>query len=228
MNLVENINGPTNSLVAWLSVSGFEPGDRLPPERILCAELGVTRGALRKTLTALEIEGTIERHVGRGTYLSTTPSNGWTNQPFIARLAEITSPHDAMMARISLEPELAGYAAIHGSPRQVAEARRLADGMRRANSWSEYEDLDSKLHELIALASGNPLLAELHRIVNAVRVSVVWSNLALPPDGPPADYHSFSEHDAIILALEQRDRPAAHAAMRAHLKSVRATLLKDD
>ncbi|RZV99750.1 MAG: FCD domain-containing protein, partial [Rhodobacteraceae bacterium] len=49
-----------------------------------------------------------------------------------------------------------------------------------------------------------------------------------PRDGPPADYHSFAEHDAIIEALERRDRQAAHAAMRAHLKSVRATLLKDD
>jgi len=72
------------------------------------------------------------------------------------------------------------------------------------------------------------LLAEMHRIVNAVRVSVVWSRLELPQHGPPADYHSFAEHDAIIDALEKRDRHAARTAMREHLKSVRATLLKDD
>lgn len=146
----------------------------------------------------------------------------------VARLAEVTSPHDAMMARLTLEPELAGHAAIHASPRHLAEARRLADGMRAASNWAEYESLDTRLHELIAIASRNPLLVELHRIVNAVRVSVVWSNLQIPEHGPPKDYHSFAEHDAIIDALESRDRRAAHAAMRAHLKSVRATLLKDD
>ena len=107
-------------------------------------------------------------------------------------------------------------------------ARSLADGMRKAADWAEYEQLDARLHELIAVASGNPLLAELHRIVNAVRVKVVWSKLELPRGGPPTDYHSFAEHDEIIEALERRDRLAAHAAMRNHLKSVRATLLKDD
>ena len=104
----------------------------------------------------------------------------------------------------------------------------LADAMRAARNWAEYEQLDSRLHELIAVATGNPLLVELHRIVNAVRLSVVWSNLEIPRDGPPDNYHSFSEHDKIISALEQRDRRAAHTAMRNHLKSVRATLLKDD
>lgn len=200
----------------------------MPPERQLSETLRISRGELRKAMTALEADGIVERHVGRGTFLR-TPSPAETDyEPLFARLAEITSPHDAMMARLSLEPELAGYAAIHASQRQLTEARNLANAMRTAANWAEYEDLDARLHELIAVASGNPLLAELHRIVNAVRVSVVWSFLEIPQDGPPEDYHSFSEHDEIILALESRDRKAAHTAMRNHLKSVRATLLKDD
>ena len=215
-------------LASWLDQSGAEPGDRLPPERDLSEKLGMSRGELRKAMTALESEGLVERHVGRGTFLRAPSSIDPSGHLLVSRLSQITSPHDAMMARLSLEPELAGYAAIHAAPRHLDEARELAEGMRAANSWAEYEELDARLHELIAVASGNPLLAELHRIVNAVRVSVVWSKLELPRHGPPADYHSFAEHDAIIEALERRDRPAAHAAMRDHLKSVRATLLKDD
>lgn len=177
---------------------------------------------------ALEAEGLVERHVGRGTFLRTPSAEDASNEPLVRRLAEITSPHAAMMARLSLEPELAGHAAIHAAPRHLVEARRLTEDMRSAKDWAEYEAMDARLHELIAVASGNPLLAELLRIVNAVRLSVVWSNLEIPQDGPPADYHSFAEHDAIVEALERRDRTAAHAAMRTHLKSVRATLLKDD
>lgn len=222
-----------DALASWLTNSGAASGDRLPPERELSEQLGVTRGELRKALTALEAEGIVERYVGRGTFLrstaTNTPSTGAaTSEQFISRLSEITSPHAAMMARLSLEPELAGHAAIHAAPRHLTEARALADDMRSAANWAEYEELDSRLHELIAAASGNPLLAELHRIVNAVRVSVVWSRLELPQDGPPANYHSFDEHDEIIAALEKRDRAAAHAAMKNHLRSVRATLLKDD
>ena len=215
-------------LANWLGQSGAEPGDRLPAERGLSEKLGMSRGELRKAMTVLEAEGLVERHVGRGTFLRARSTIDPSSQVLVGRLSQITSPHDAMMARLSLEPELAGYAAIHAAPRHLAEARDLADGMRAAKDWAKYEELDARLHELIAVASGNPLLAELHRIVNAVRVSVVWSKLEIPRHGPPADYHSFAEHDAIIEALERRDRLAAHAAMRKHLKSVRATLLKDD
>jgi len=228
MNYLGATTASRDALANWLANSGAAPGDRLPPERDLCERLGISRGELRKAMTNLEAEGIVERHVGRGTFLRSPSAADEKNEPLVMRLAEITSPHAAMMARLSLEPELAGHAAIHASPRHLAEARRLAEGMRSATNWTEYERLDARLHELIAMASGNPLLAELHRIVNAVRVSVVWSRLELPLDGPPADYHSFSEHDEIIAALESRDRWAAHAAMRNHLKSVRATLLKDD
>ena len=227
-----NVQGPTtasrDALASWLANSDAVPGDRLPPERDLCGRLGISRGELRKAMTTLEAEGIVERHVGRGTFLRTPSATDKSNEPLVRRLAEITSPHAAMMARLSLEPELAGHAAIHAAPRHLTEARNLAEGMRAATNWAEYERLDARLHELIAVASGNPLLAELHRITNAVRVSVVWDRLELPEDGPPKDYHSFAEHEEIITALESRDRVAAHAAMRNHLKSVRATLLKDD
>ena len=228
MNYVNTTKASRDELLGWLARSGIAPGDRLPPERRLCEQLGMSRGDLRKVLITLEAEGTVERHVGRGTFLRTPSAADEGSKPVIKHLAEVTSPHAAMMARLSLEPELAGHAAIHAAPRHLTEARRLADEMRAAKNWAEYERLDARLHELIAVASGNPLLAELHRIVNAVRVSVVWSRLALPQDGPPADYHSFDEHDEIIAALESRDRNAAHAAMRNHLKTTRAALLKDD
>ncbi len=228
MSLSSAITAPRDAVTGWLASSGAVPGDRLPPERNLSERLGISRGELRKALTTLETEGIVERQVGRGTFLRAPSTAAMSDESLVKHLSEITSPHAAMMARLSLEPELAGHAAIHAAPRHLTEARQLANGMRVAANWAEYEQLDARLHELIAVASGNPLLAELHRIVNAVRVSVVWSKLELPQDGPPTGYHSFSEHDAIIEALERRDRKAAHSAMRDHLKSVRATLLKDD
>ena len=229
MNVHGAISTPRDAITGWLAGSGVVPGDRLPPERNLSEILGMSRGELRKALTMLEAEGVVERYVGRGTYLRRPTSVTKSDVPLVKRLAEITSPHAAMMARLSLEPELAGQAAIHAAPRHLAEARALAEGMRQAGNWSEYETLDARLHELIAVASGNPLLAELHRIVNAVRVSVVWSRPGAPPGWTTGRLpFLFAEHDAIIEALERRDRRAAHEAMRAHLKSVRATLLKDD
>ncbi|MEM9220989.1 MAG: FCD domain-containing protein [Pseudomonadota bacterium] len=210
----------------FLRDTGLEPGDRLPPERALSNALGISRAELRKALTIMEANGDIERQVGRGTYLA--EASGKNQSTDMAALVARTSPHEAMMARLALEPQLAGMAAIHAAPHQLARVRSLASEMRSSGTWEAYEDLDARFHETIAKAARNALLEELHRIVNAVRVSVVWARLDVPRGGPPASYHSFGEHDAIVAALERRDRAAAQDAMRAHLKSVSATLTRED
>lgn len=210
----------------WLGDRGFAPGERLPPERVLSETLGVSRSELRKALAILESDGVLRRHVGRGTYLQHAERSTAVGSD-VVRLAERTSPHEAMMARLTLEPELAALAALHATPKQLVEARRLNATMRAAPNWEDYERLDAEFHCAIAEAAGNSLLSELHRILNAVRVSVVWPRLDVPEGGPPVGYHSFAEHDAILDALDRRDRAGAHSAMRAHLKSTRATLLPE-
>lgn len=223
-------SGTLGRLEAWLAERGLGPGDRLPAERALSDSLGVSRAELRKALAVMETRGALRRHVGRGTFLArpAAPAGGPGVALAVPDLVRRTSPHEAMMARLALEPELAGLAAIHATPVQLESARALAAGMRAAESWEDYERLDAAFHQALAEASGNALLAELHRVLNAVRVSVVWPRLAVPAERPPEAYHSFDEHDAILAALDRRDRPGAVEAMRAHLRSTRATLVAED
>lgn len=209
----------------WIAKSDLREGSRLPPERSLCSQLGVSRTDLRQALAVLEFKGMIERHVGRGTFLAGEPDPLPVSRRELDRLAHQTSPHEAMVARLSLEPELASLAAIHATQRDLAEARSLCEAMRSASDWPTYERLDSEFHGLIALAAGNTLLSELHGIVNAVRVAVVWKRLDVPPDGPPLDYHSFREHEAIVSALDRRDRAGARAAMRSHIEAIMAAMI---
>lgn len=217
-------------LEGWIRKSEMAAGGRLPPERHLCDEFGVTRAELRKALAVLEIKGLVERKVGVGTFLTGTSRMEPPNEDHynLKALAEQISPHDAMETRLTMEPELASLAAIHATPRQLAEARSLAEAMREATDWATYERLDADFHAVIASASGNALMSELFKIVNAVRLAVVWKRLDVPPDGPPVGYHSFREHEAILDALEHRDRARAHAAMRAHIKSIVADMHADD
>lgn len=206
----------------WITGSGLARGDRLPPERALCETLGVSRAELRKALLVLEAEAVLERAVGRGTFLAKTPraSRGGDGiDRTIIALSESTGPVEAMQARLALEPELARRAALHATPKQLRELRGMAQAMREAGSWSSYEHLDSTFHEAIAGASDNALLGALHRILNGVRLAVVWRRLNPAERGPDPGYHSFAEHDAILAALEDRDAAAAAAAMQAHLES---------
>jgi DNA-binding FadR family transcriptional regulator len=212
-------------LKAWISTIDLPSDGRLPPERELAEMLGKSRAELRKSLAMLEAEGVLWRHVGKGTFLAKHARTA--DKPDVASIAHRTSPPEAMQVRMILEPEVAGLAARGATGAQIAELKALCIEMRRASSWPEYQQLDVRFHTALAQAAGNSLLAELHGLVNEVRRSVVWGGLAKRTLGPPKDYHSFAEHEAIISAIEARDRAGAMDAMRKHLNATSADLMGD-
>lgn len=211
----------------WIATSGLAEGDRLPPERSLSNQFGVTRSEVRKSLLLFEAEGLLSRHVGRGTYLAKMPKTAGNAgiESAIAALSQTTGPVESMQARLALEPELAALAALHATPVQLRELRRLCQAMPVASSWGSYEHLDSQFHETIAQASGNTLLQSMHRIVNGVRLVVVWRKLDTPDRGPETGYHSFAEHDAILTGIERRKPEDARQAMLTHLNSTLNTMM---
>ena len=198
---------------------------RLPPERRIAAELGLTRAAVRKTLDRLEAEGRIVRHVGRGTFLRGDHDGAGGAMETIKRH---TSPREAMQARLLVEPELAALAAVNASSEQIGRLRALAASMRTVPDWSGYEHLDGRFHREIAEAAGNKLLLAVHDLVNEVRRAVIWAWLDTRPAGPPADYSSFAEHEAILDAIARRDRQRAAQAMRDHLRTTSRKLIGSD
>ncbi len=211
----------------WITDSGLARGARLPPERELSAALGVSRTDLRNAFLLLASEGLLDRHVGRGTYLTkSTRSQPKARgiEAAVSHLSETTGPTDAMAARLVLEPDLARMAALSATPLQLRRLRELAASMRVATSWSAYETFDYEFHSAIAAASGNAMLTALFEIVNRVRQVVVWRKLAPSDCGPDPSYHSFDEHDAILAALDHRDGAAAAMAMTAHLHATLAAL----
>lgn len=197
-------------------------GERLPPERQLAAEFGVSRTEIRKALAKMEAEGRLSRQVGRGTFVQSLQPQ---TLPDLDSLQRGTSPREAMEARLLIEPELASLAAINATVKHIEAMRALAALMRQAQSWEAYEQYDGQLHSLIADAAGNKLLAAVHDIVNGVRRTVEWKWLDTRPSGPPADYSSFAEHDNIIGAIEKRDRTGAMEAMRRHLRTTSDKLI---
>ena len=206
---------------SWLAACSL-PNGRLPSERELALRFGVRRTELRKSLAVLEAEGWLERTVGRGTFLKSQP--GAALYPKAEHIAARTSPPEAMQARMIVEPEIARWAAVNATSLQVTAMRELNFRMRSAKTWNEYEDIDWKFHDLLAESTGNFLLVEIQRMVNGVRRAVVWGHIEKRPVGPEADYHSFSEHDAIIDAISERKPKEAADAMHLHLRSTASAL----
>jgi DNA-binding FadR family transcriptional regulator len=195
---------------------------RLPSERSLANSLGVGRAELRKALGILEGQGRIQRHVGKGTFLTGLQE---TANEIADRITLKTSPAAAMEARLLIEPELVSLAAEKATPEQVMELRRLCAEMKAADSWEIYAELDWRFHNMISAATGNILLTEIQQLLNQVRRRVVWGHLETPPPRPRPDYHSFAEHEAIVAGIAGRDPRAGAAAMRRHLEATRERLL---
>ncbi len=200
----------------------YAPGDRLPPERELIFKLGVGRTALRKGLDALEREGTIWRHVGKGTFIAAQNNN--VSGAVLTDLSQAVTPVHMMRARLSLEPALAREAAINASDDAVIRVQLARDRAASASTWDDYEAQDDAFHRAVAEATGNVLLLSLFDHLNQVRRAVAWNTVVRSSPCPPKEHSSYAEHNDIVEAIKLRDPQAAHAAMRKHLGSVSARL----
>jgi DNA-binding FadR family transcriptional regulator len=194
---------------------------KLPPERRFCGQLGVSRAELRKALAAMEADGLIWRHVGRGTFIGSRPVHNLDDLDFLRQLA---NPAQMMDARLAIEPALAALAARDGTPANFDEIRECSRRCRIAEEWRSYEGWDNKFHHAIAKATHNKVLLYLFDSFNVVRRSVVWGQ-ARKTERPPSDHFSFDQHDAILAAIEGGDAAQAAARMRAHLQTVRDRVL---
>ena len=216
-SMTDNLD-PVARLRSYIFDGGFAHGVRLPPERHLTDELGMSRATLRKALDALERDGVIWRHVGKGTFVS----DGSQQVPngALAELGRQLTPFRMMRARMAIEPAIAREAAVNASGDTQMRMQRALERSKAAATWREYEIQDDIFHRTVAEASDNLLLLSLFDQLNGVRRAVAWGNVTRRSALPSPDHSSFAEHDAIAKAIANRDPVAAYDAMRAHLRSV--------
>ena len=219
--------GALVQLRAYVAQGEFSINQRLPPERELCEQLGLARSELRKAFAVLESEGTIWRHVGKGTFVGSGHGEGSDLQS-IASIAKRTTPQQVMHARIVLEPQLAREAALHATAEHMEQLHENCTRARVAESWRQYETLDNRFHSLISQATQNMPLIAMYDQLNALRRTVVWGRLRRRHEHPPVDHHSFGEHEAILKAIGNRDTDLSVQAMKVHLRSVHDSLFPVD
>lgn len=195
---------------------GFEPGTRLPPERDLAQQLGVSRPSLREALIALDVEGRVEVRSNSGVFVSAARP-----QPVAQKTASLgESPSQLMEARSVIEGEVVVLACARTTPEQLARLRRLLHDMgadierRRARV-----DLDREFHLTLAEMSGNAVLAELVGRLFDERHSPISAKISSRFESTRTWKSALREHEAILKAVEARDPIAAQAAMRAHLRA---------
>ncbi len=213
-------NDALSELRNYIAQSGLKPGERLPAERVLTTELGITRSKLRKALDALEREGTIWRHVGKGTFVAATADDLDQMVKSPIELGKQLTPFKMMRARLTIEPAIAREAAINASGDALVHMKTAMERAHSATSWKSYETQDDEFHRAVAEASDNLLLLSIFDQLNLVRRAVAWGSVTRQSPGPAADHPSFDEHERIAAAIINRDPKTAQDAMRRHLRSV--------
>lgn len=214
-----------NHLLRIIQLGHYPEGSRLPTERQLASELSLGRGPIRRALAALEAEGRISRHIGRGTFVGGRPGRA-RPEPSVAFTGS-SSPADIMETRLTIEPRIAAMAAVRASREDINYLRVCVTKSELADTWAAWNRWDATFHRTIALAARNAMLADLVDLINTARRLQFSSQVRKAGTGSEWRKLLIQQHRRIIEAIAARDPQAAALAMRNHLNSVEDRLFGD-
>jgi GntR family transcriptional repressor for pyruvate dehydrogenase complex len=196
----------------------LRPGDRLPGERDLAQELGVSRPSVRSGLEALESMGVVVSRRGAGTFIADGPPDlGTEPLRLLASLHRFT-PSEMFEARLVLEVGVAGLAARHAGPEHLAAmAEETTEMFASREDPAAFLRHDVRFHRAVAEGCGNRVLAALMEMVAAQFYAQRKDTVE-----NARDLHDAAEmHRRIYRAVRARDVEAARAAMAEHLERAR-------
>lgn len=194
---------------------------RLPTERRLAADFGVSRTTVRRALSLLEADGLLSREVGRGTFIrDSAPATPMTG---VGDLTNI-SPADVMAVRSLLEPAAMPIVVTRATAQDFLEIDRCLERGDAAETYADFEIWDMAFHRAIIQASHNPLLVRLYAEVDSARHTQLFGELKRRHDSAAKRARYQAQHRAVAEAARSRDADEAVMAMRAHLSDVTTSL----
>lgn len=199
-----------------IAAGEFVPGQRLPAERDLAQQLGVSRPSVREALIALEIEGKVEVRVGAGVFVMAPPST-----PPSEPLEEGEGPFELLGARRVVEGETAALAAREATPAEIAAIRASVEGLAGLPPGdSRSESFDRDFHLAIAHATHNDALVWVVQMLWDQGRGAMWRQMERHFQTTALRNATVRDHRAIYKAIESRDVRAARAGMHRHLLRV--------
>lgn len=220
MKLLSSVKTDTTSLsdraaeqiIRFIQENQLQRGDRLPNERLLESQLGVSRSTIREAMRSLSSRGIVVIRQGSGTYIASSP--GVVEDPLGMQFKYNKDKLllDLLEVRIILEPEIAALCAKRASDEDIREITELAEYVERCIvDGVDHTEHDVAFHCKVAAVTGNDILNVLFpEIVKSIRLfSQVLESRIL---------HTVGEaHTRIAAAISLRDPDLAREAMYAHI-----------
>ncbi|MFA5665183.1 FadR/GntR family transcriptional regulator [Castellaniella sp.] len=214
-------------IAAKIESGDFPVGERLPAERLLSDQLGVSRASVREALIALELQGYVDVRVGAGVFVRNRAPRPRVVEPLLqqGRQQVEVGPFDLLETRLLLEPEAAARVAVAATREQIED---IEQAQQRMDSGPPYQAHDQAFHLAIARACGNAALES--------AITHIWQLSADNQVFRRLDEHfvnsqdwdlAILEHRQIVAALRRRSAEQARTAMQAHLANILMRLHRD-
>jgi DNA-binding FadR family transcriptional regulator len=205
-----------DQLRAAIQAGAWKVGERLPAERDLAKQLGVSRPSVREALIALEVEGHVEVRTGSGVYVQKGPST---------TVAGAAPPHPAewgplelIRARRVLEGEIAAIAATAAKRKHIAAMAEALDAMiAEADQGVLPLQGDRDFHSAIVQACGNSVLIDTVQRFWDARRGPMFERMVDHFETPQSWNAAIDEHRKILAAIRAHDPVQARAAMHEHM-----------
>jgi DNA-binding FadR family transcriptional regulator len=204
-----------DQLRALIAAGEWPLGSRLPPERDLAVQLGVSRPSVREALIALEVEGLVEVRMGSGIYVKALDA------PRAAAVGDAAlGPFDIIRARALIESELAALAAKACTPALLKKLRAAIKAMEDdiARGVMPIRG-DREFHIALAEASANAALLRVVAELFDERNNPLFEQLGRHFENARSWRQAVAEHRTVVRAVTAGEVGAARKAMQAHLQN---------
>ncbi len=207
-------------ILQLIAETGLKPGDRLPTERELVRELGVSRHMISQAVKVLAVSGVLHPRQGSGIYVTRT------SPPTATGIIDVTVRGDPRQVeqlcefRMTLEMQTARLAAERATPRQLRLIEEAAlETQTNAENHEARSHADSVFHTGIAKATGNEYL--IAAVSTVLRLNFWAGDSAMGKDGgaPGDPYIAAAQHLQIAQAIRDGDAGAAAVGMQDHIQT---------
>jgi DNA-binding FadR family transcriptional regulator len=197
----------------------FAPGSRLPAERDLARQLGVSRPTVREALIALEVEDVVDVRTGSGIYVVQPAARAARARRPAAHDPTEWGPLELMRARELVEGEVAALAARNAKKPQIAAIAGALERMQeQADAGIAPRAGDQEFHTAVAQACANEVLRDTVHGYWQARSGQLFERLGDHFENPASWKAALGEHTAVLEAIRAHDAMAARTAMQSHLK----------
>jgi GntR family transcriptional repressor for pyruvate dehydrogenase complex len=202
-------------------------GTKVPPERVLAEQFGVSRTVIREAVRTLVSKGLMETRGGSGTYVRAPDAAvAAESMSLLLRLHHGNNPisyEKIHEVRRVLEVEIAALTAKRATPEAIAALEAAVERLRGARHDREaFVSADVAFHAALAAATGNELFPVLLNSIADVMAEVRYLGFTVPG----AFENAIAFHEQLLAAVRAGDEAAAVRAMKAHLRDSERALLR--